>query len=295
MKLKLNPTQKVALILALCSLGAIWVNWTNFNSKLLLHLASTLGFGLILFYIFKFISKKEKNIWNTIISCLILLLVLNFAFGTKDIVLALIATFITIFSKFFLEPKGMPIINPVVLGLLVTFLIAKIIPALDPVFISWWGASYKLSLASNFIVDLPLTLMAIWIVWGLPQWRKLPILISFLIFHAILILLINIKDPEIWNFLKYSFTTGTIYFFTAIMLIEPKTSPILKKDQIIFALIAAITYNLLLYIKAPHFDLFAIAAANLYFFFYKFFKFKKPAQASPQPPTPPNIQTPSST
>lgn len=286
MKLKLNPTQKVALILALCSLGAIWVNWSNFSTKLLIHLASTLGFGLTLFYIFKFISKKQKNLWNTVVSCLILFLVLNFAFGTKDIVLALIATFITIFSKFFLEPRGMPIINPVVFGLLVTFLIAKIIPSLYPIFISWWGASYKLSLTSNFIVDLPLILMAIWILWGLPQWRKLPLLISFLIFHAIFILIINMRDPEVWNFFRYSFTTGTIYFFTAIMLIEPKTSPMLKKDQIIFALIAAITYNLLLYVKAPHFDLFAIATANLYLVVYKFIKLKKV--------TPPSIQTPSS-
>ena len=289
MKLKINPTQRVAIILALCAIGAIWTNWANFSTKIFLHLATTLGFGLILFYIFKFISKKPKNIWNTAISCLILFLVINYGFANSDLVFPLIATFITIFSKFYLEPKGSPIINPVVLGLLLGLLITKFIPGLD--FISWWGASYKIPLGFvNYSLNLPLVLIFLWIIGGLNLWRKLPLLISFLVFHAAFLTIKSlITNPQNFDFLIYTFTTGTIYFFAAIMLIEPRTSPMLKKQQIIYALIAAIIYNTLTYFKISHFDLLTIAGANLYFFATKFIKFNKPAPMTPPPPTP-NLQ-----
>ena len=57
------------------------------------------------------------------------------------------------------------------------------------------------------------------------------------------------------------------------MLIEPKTSPILKKDQIIYGVLAAIAYNGIKHFEIAHFDLLAIAIANLYFFVSK--KLKK--------------------
>lgn len=269
MKFKLNPTQQIALLLGLYTIGAVLV---NLRTQVFLHLLATLGFSLILFGIFTAISKKKKNIWNTVISALIIFLVLHYGPGTQDLVYPLIATFITVFSKFFLEIKGLPIINPVVLGLLITYLLGRLIPALGSPFISWWGTSYQ-GFFSGYSVPIALILIVIWIVLGLGKWRKYPLLMTFLISHA---LLVFARTSEL-SFVKFTFSDATIYFFAAIMLVEPKSSPIPKPQQFIYGVIAASAYNLLAHFNVTHFDLIAIAIANLYFFLRRSIKTKSSA------------------
>lgn len=270
MKLKLNPPQQIALILGLLSLGAIMAG--KFQIQILIHLAATLGSGLILFFIFKLISRQNKNIWNTIISCLIIFLVLHpgnwestagYVFATP----ALIATFITVSSKFFLEYKGSPIINPAILGLLVLTILAKIFPGNINFFTSWWGASFKIQ-----EIPLSLIIIAAWIIFGLKTWRKFPVFFTYLITYAVLILIFLIKAPAEssgLDFLKFTFTDSTIYFLTSIMLVEPRTSPVLKSQQIIYGIIAAIFSTLYVLFGMEILMLLAIIVPNLYFFFTK--------------------------
>lgn len=266
MKFKLNPTQQITLLLSIYTIGAILL---NLRTQVFLHLLATLGFSLILFGIFTFISKKKKNIWNTIISALIIFLVLHYGSDTQDLIYPLIATFVTVFSKFFLELKGLPIINPVVLGLLTTYLLGSLIALLKPPFISWWGTSYQ-GFFNGYSIPIALILIIIWIVLSLNKWRKYALLVTFLLAHAILIFA---RTPE-FEFLKFTFSDATIYFFAAIMLIEPKSSPMLKSQQFIYAILAAISYNLLAHFNVTHFDLIAIAIANLYFFLARSIKAK---------------------
>lgn len=275
MKFKLNPTQQIILVLGLISLGAILANpgW-----PVLIHLLSTLGFSLILFAILKAITKKPQSIYNSAITGLIIFLVLHYSFDSNfQIYYSLGATFIAILSKFFLKYRGSSIFNPTALGILIVFLITKLIPNLDPVFISWWGTAYKTGLSlggeTSFLFPSALFLMIIWIIFGLNKWRKWPIFLSFLIAHFLLMLLRQ-QDMSI---IRFIFTDATIYFFAAIMLIDPKTSPILKKQQILFGLLAAITYNAFAHFGFTHPELIAILIANLYFFGAKIFM-QKPKQ-----------------
>lgn len=262
MKLKLNPLQKVTAVLAIYALGAILV---NLNQDVIYHLLATVGFGTILFFVFSKLSGKKKNIYNTLISSLIIFLVLHYGIETTDLVYPLLATFITIFSKFFLEIKGSPVINPVVFGLLLTYFITTLVPSLEPLFISWWGTAYSYN-----EIPIALIIIAIWILFFFKTWRKYPILISFLLVHAVVIYFQQGLDS-----LKFIFTDATIYFFASIMLIEPRTSPILKKEQIIYGFLAVLAYNLIKYLGYAHFDLLAITIANLYFFISKKLKTKK--------------------
>ncbi len=262
MKLKLNPLQKVTAVLAIYALGAILV---NLGQDVIYHLLATVGFAVILFFLFSKLSGKKKNIYNTLISSLIIFLVLHYGTENSDLIYPLLATFITIFSKFFLEIKGSPVINPVIFGLLLTYFITTLVPSLEPLFISWWGAAYSYN-----EIPIALIIIAIWILFFLKTWRKYPTLISFLLVHAVILLV----QQEI-DFLKFTFTDATIYFFAAIMLIEPRTSPILKKEQIIYGVLTAIAYNGFKYFEIAHFDLLAIAIANLYFFISKKLKTKK--------------------
>lgn len=277
MQFKLNPTQKITTILAIYTLGAI-IN--NFSFAVLIHLSATLLFGLILFFLFRKISGKEKNIYNSIISTLIIFLLLHYTTNNDStIIYPLLATFITIFSKFFLEFKGSPIINPVALGLLTVFGISEIIPTLEPVLISWWGTNYQVPLNMGKAFQFPLGLMiiAIWTIFWFRSWNKWTIFFSFLITHAILILAFQ----KNLNFLQFVFSDATIYFFTAIMLVEPKTSPIPPKHQIAYGILAAVVYNLLNYFLIPQPALISLAIANIYFFATKLLKKPQLDQINP--------------
>ncbi|MEK7673544.1 MAG: hypothetical protein AAB373_06710 [Patescibacteria group bacterium] len=276
MNFKLNPTIRLVIILSLLALGAIYKNLENWQA-LGLHLISTLGFGIILFYIFKAITGKPKNIWNTVITSLIIFLVLNHGGNSEasladisSIIYALAATFIAIASKFFLEPRGMPIINPTVLGLLAVYIIGKWILGYGGPFISWWGVAYNL-------YYIPLILMALWALWGLKSWNKWAPVLSFLL----VVLATAYPVFGSWETVKFIFTDATIYFFATIMLVDPKSSPLLKKQQIFFGIIAAAVYQTLLYFHIPHYDLIAILCANLYFWGTKMFMLKKAANRQP--------------
>lgn len=256
MKLKLNPIQKTTTTLLLLALGAVLANP---RLEVAIHLATTLIFTLVLFFILKKITQKNKNLHNSIISSLIIFLLINYIGpGNSATIYTLTAILISTCSKFFLEPKGLPIINPAVLGLLASYGISKI-PGMPAMLISWWGTNYQ------FHIPLALTIIALWTIMGLKSWRKWSIFFSFLISHAILNFALN-QNLEL---LKFIFSDGTIYFFTAIMLIEPKSSPILKKQQVFYGIIAALAYNAGVYAHVPNFDLWSIAIANVSFFIIK--------------------------
>jgi hypothetical protein len=257
MKFKLKPLQEITLVLLLISLGALI---KNFRPEVFLHFSSTVGFGIILFFILSKITKKKKTLLNTVVTTLIIFLTLHYGFENKDLIYPLALTAIAIFAKFFINIKGSTVINPAVLALLVGQFL------LEGTFISWWGTNYNIG-----PVPIALIILAIWIIFGLKKWRKLPILLTFLITHAAVLLVTGELD-----FAKFTFTDGTVYFLAAIMLIDPKTSPMLKRDQIIFALIAVIAFNALKYPGIAGFELWTIATANLYFFGTKILKTKKP-------------------
>lgn len=119
-------------------------------------------------------------------------------------------------------------------------------------FVSWWGVSFE-----GYI---SLALIATWIIFGLKTWKKWPIFALFLLTHFFFLAFQDLATA------RFIFTDATIYFLTAIMLIEPKTSPFSRKEQIIYAFIAAAVYNMLFHLHIAHYELYAIAAANFYYF-----------------------------
>ncbi len=265
---KFKPLDKIQILLTILSIGAII---KNPNTAVVFHLLSTLGTGLLLFWLLTKFTKKKKNIQNCIISCLILFLVLDYKFQPEifgfQYTIAVLATTLTILIKFFFQYKGGSIINPVVLALLITSFTANSLA-------SWWGTNYQLTI-NEIQIPFALILLGIWGIFFLKDWRKLPLALSFLL--PLLPILYFTTNLE---FLKFIYSDGTIYFFTTIMLIDPKSSPILKKDQIIFGIIAALAYSTLLKLEISNHDLLAIAIANLYFFSSKLYKLQKTKKSS---------------
>lgn len=258
MKYKLNNLQEFLLWLSIFSASAIFCNPTK---AVFLHLITTLGFGIALFYILTFITKKKKSLINTIATSLIIFLTLHYGLETQNIAYDLIVTAIAIFYKFFFEYKGSPIINPTVFSLLIVAIASQLLHLENELFVSWWGASF------NGYISLILILP--WLIYGTYKWKKIPTFLTFLITHGIIALIM--WHAKIFNLdtLKFIFTDSTLYFYIVVMLIEPKTSPFKIKDQIIYGLIAVIAYNLFNYLHLAYFELLAIAVANLYNFAVK--------------------------
>ncbi|MCX6734787.1 MAG: hypothetical protein NTZ25_02640 [Candidatus Peregrinibacteria bacterium] len=270
MKLKLNGTQEIAALLIIFAIGAIIKN--NFQMQIFIHLAATVGFGVIIFYVFKYLTKQNKNIWNTIISCLIIFLVLHYGSKPTDALATMLVVAFVVFSKYFMEWKGSPIFNPVVLGFLALELLSNFVPSLKLSFVSWWGASYSFG-----PVPVTLILIAIWIIFSFKVWRKWYAALSYLIFLAIG-LFVSMKiagDSTALDFLKFTFTNSTIYFFTFVMLAEPRTSPLMRNQQIIYGFIAAVFSTISALTHFPTSDLLAILVPNLYFFVIKWNMLRK--------------------
>jgi hypothetical protein len=254
MKFKLTLLHKAALFLGVYSAGAIAFTPTL---PVALHLAATVGFALVLFFVYSKLFKKKKSLPDTLITAFILFLLLHYGAENIDLLYPLIATFLAITAKFFIKIKGGPLLNPAVGSLLILVGLGTMIPSFDPPLVSWWGANYQ--------GYLSLALMAIWILTELKAWKKYFVVGTFLILHALILWIRGEND-----LLLFSFTDATLYFLVAIMLIEPKTSPIKRMDQISYAAVAAIAYNLFLHFAIPFGGLLTIGVANLFNFGLKF-------------------------
>ena len=267
---RLDPIRRFALFLIIFSGLALGYNFSN---DVLLHLASTLGFGLILFWLFSRISTKQKNVWDTVITTLIIFLLLHY--GANPFY-PLIATFFALTLKFFIEWRGSPVVNPAAAALLLTAGVLALIPGLDQPFISWWGASFwqlPFGLSVSFI------LLAIWILGGFYVWRKWAIFFGFLLTYFLLVLIFySISDNPGIGVLQFAFTDSTVFFLASIMLSEPKTSPVLPWKQGAYGFLAALAYHVLAITGVSNAALFAVVAANLFNASFRLRKNKNPAQ-----------------
>ncbi len=253
---KLDPIRRFALFLVIFSGFALGYNFSN---AVLLHLAATLGFGLVLYWLYSRLSAKRKNVWDTVITTLIIFLLLHYG---DNLLYPLLATFFAITLKFFIEWKDSPVVNPAAGALLLTAGVLALIPGIDQPFISWWGTTFW---ALPWGVSVSFLLMALWILGGFYVWRKWAIFAGFLgVYFLILfglMLFFGSADKESMHFVL---TDSTIYFLAAIMLPEPKTSPALPWKQGVYGVIAALVYSVLAIAAVPNYALFALVAANLF-------------------------------
>ena len=256
MKIKLDPTRLLALVLGIMMLFAFL---KEPSLSILWHFLATVGLAIALYWAMIKIKPSHKNIYNSIITGQILFLIVHPSSNPADFAVVLIATFLAMFVKFFVEIRKSPVINPAVFALLLAAGVAAAVPGLDLPFVSWWGASFKATLGPLTIPYLTLILMLFWLVYGVRKWRKLPIALTFLAAHYAILLLRGGGLEQV----GFMLTDSTMLFFAGVMLIEPKTSPKLKRSQIIFGLIAAISFSVLLESNVSYYDLFAIAIANL--------------------------------
>lgn len=179
-------------------------------------------------------------------------------------------------------PTG-PLMNPAAFGLLVVSFLGY--------YPAWMGTSFapRIPLIEGGIsIAMLLTLpLGGYVAY---KYKKLPIVGAFLIVFAICYFLFIQSNPF------FLIVEGTVAFFALVMLVEPKTSPVLMKEQLIYAISLGILIPLTLkfYFVEPYCGPLIVANSlfNLYrnrnFIRSKFKKNPATPVAAPNLPQPPN-------
>lgn len=176
----------------------------------------------------KFYLKTELKIpYSAIISGLI---IGSVAPINSPLLLGAVAAVVAILSKIFIRIKGSHIFNPATLGLLISlFLFSQ--------GDQWWAAN-----GYNFLgYIIPLSLV---LVISNYKARKLFVSAPFLLTTLVLGLAITTASHfQITAFTIVSSLLQLNFFLAFIMVSEPKTSPFMKKEQIVFgAGVGALTF-----------------------------------------------------
>lgn len=243
------------LIIAL-SILAIWstILWNTTDSNLwgtsLLHIfLLALGGFSVRLLVKNFISENfSARRENRIITLLILYLLFDpllpwwffFLIGA-----------ITETAQYFIRTQAGPLFNPAALG--------SLIVAFFGFLPSWWGMNpaprYVLAGIDISIASWILFLVAIYVVY---RYRKTLIIwsgiITFLIVYFVLA----------GNIALYLLLEGTLLFFFTVMACEPKTSPVLPKEQLVYGVLVGAITGIGLFFHFLEAALIALLLANIY-------------------------------
>jgi len=212
---KINIYVQMILTLSLLSVVNIFYNGFYNQGQ---HLVIAVIAAVILDLAINYLKYKRKVIpYTAIITGMILGLVLE----SETFWLHIFAVIVAIFSKHYVNIKNRHVFNPANLGILLSVLIF-------PQFgiHSWWGSN-------NLIAVLVTGLL---IVWRMQRFEMVGI---FLFGYLLLVLPSSLQISNIQNSLVAELGGPTL-FFTFVMLIEPKSSPISRKGRLVFGFLVAV-------------------------------------------------------
>lgn len=157
-------------------------------------------------------------------------------------------------QRFIRLPTG-PLMNPA--GL------ATVISALFGFGPLWWGASFspRLDIAGGISIAVFFTIpFGAYVAY---KYRKLKIVGAFVVAFTLAFLLLMRSIPT------FILLEGTILFYVLVMVVEPKTSPVMRNDQLIYG--GAIGILVALAIKFSFFEPYAgpLILCNLIFNLYR--------------------------
>ena len=248
--IRFSKVNTFLLLLILYSIAVALYNIDNI-ANILIHFLSLLILSIIGLSIEKFLLKKTPKINTFLISIIIIFLLLHYLPYSLEIFTIHLLTIIGLFLVKTIRFHNNPIMNPVAFSLIFTGLIVYLIPSIDFVFISWWGASF-----AGIIGTLILLPVILYVGYA---FKKFPTIIAFILTLGLIIIVNQELLEQILSLL----------FFVGVMLIEIKTSPIKIKEQIIYGIGGAI---LVLYIPSIlNIDnqILALAGINLLYFSYR--------------------------
>lgn len=250
---KLLPLHILIIFLALLALGSSFAwNGTDITSwilslrtLLLLSIASFLVRLLIRLIIDPAYKVRSEH---RIITMLILFLLFDPLLPWW--VFAALGATTELFQYFLRSPMG-PLFNPAALGGLILSLFGYL-----P---SWWGVNPP---PRFLLAGIDISILA-WIVaagaaYVVYRYRKLSIAGSALLAIGLSYALLFQENPT------YLLLEGTLLFFVFVMASEPKTSPVVRHEQIIYGLLIGTLFSFGLYFHFIEASFIALLLGNLY-------------------------------
>ena len=210
--------------LLLLSYGLMYLHWNAEWLNYTLYISSALLLQLVIEY---FANKKYDSWKSALISSLSLCLLLK----TNDWYICLLASALTVTSKYIFRFKGKHLFNPSAFGIVATVYLSK-----DAWLSSGqWGSGLILLLGVSALGFIVVTRV-----------QKLDISLAFLLTFIGLLFARQILYLH-WplDFFVQSVTTGSLLLFSFFMISDPKTAPNHPVARIIWAmLIASVAFYL---------------------------------------------------
>lgn len=163
-----------------------------------------------------------------------------------------ITSALAVITKYIVRTRAGNVFNPAALALVATF----------PIFHagqSWWGALPEVTP----VVQLTLIVSGVFIA---DRVNRMPLVLAFLAAYFGLFTLTSfIGDPARVSEVFRSPDLQAVLFFALFILTDPPTSPVRYQDQVIFAMIVALTsYAIFVWIGAVYYLLAGVLAGNVW-------------------------------
>lgn len=209
----------------------------------------------ILFYAFNYAFKKKKKYQHALISTFLILLVLSHA-DPEPVRGVMVIVFVYI-SKFLITYKGRTVFNPIALGIGLVTLISFAVPFIDLPPLDWSGIDIRYNIAG---VAFPIAIVPILLslYFNVGRIKKHPLALAFILTSLGAGFLVGAYTDNMFNYIL------SVLFIGTAIIVEPKTSPMLKNDQIYYGIGVALVIGLLHSIKVPNAEVLGILAGNVF-------------------------------
>lgn len=216
------------------------------------------GFSAI-FLAFKYLFDKQKKYKNALISAFILLLVL--AHNEPYLIGGLMMFTLVIVAKFFIKVNKKNIFNPVVFGIAMVTVVSFIVPAIDTPPATFEILDFRYNIF-NLAIPLAFVFILLSLIFNTKRVNRLPLALSFIIPSLLIGLLFSMETNQ------YILYALSISFTGAVIIVEPKTSPVKQKQQIIYGITMALLVVGLYFLKIPNSIFIGIFMGNIFFALY---------------------------
>jgi len=255
MKMWSTPIRVLLIYLVVIAVLAT-INWSGQDVDLYLTLARNIGAlflsSWLTYELLNRVTGTRKTRWeHRVISVLILFLLFDSL--TPGWIFLLLGSATEVGQRFLRFPTG-PVLNPAALSVVLISLFTGSLP-------TWWATNFGYRIIELMSVAAVLTfVIAGYVAY---KYRKLWLVGAGAMAAAVGSLLILNNSPI------YMLVDGTLAFFLLVMAIEPKTSPIIKREQVLFGGAVGGLAILTLHLGWPEPFTMSLLLGNLIFNFYR--------------------------
>ena len=236
----------LVVVLSLSFIDLIWFASTDAERihdtiNLVVLFAVSEGFYILNYY---FIKLKNVNYLHLGITASIIFLLVH---PTTPWFMYVVVMVLALLGKFLIRYKGAPVFNPAALGIALGYVVSvgfvKLGILKETLFESWWGADLQFTFYKFAPVLWVISVLLLAsLIYFAKRYNKLNHAVSYYVAYIIITFLyLQVKGvPVTWSTYLLNIFTSSFIFLAFVMVSEPKTSPILKNQQVWLGILGAI-------------------------------------------------------